>query len=81
MKIVLRLFSVFRDVMGFREKTIDIPPGTTLEALLRELMAQYPRLKPHEASVLLAVNRDFASIKTRLEEGDEVALMPPIGGG
>ena len=81
MKINLKLFSVYRDIVGSKEMTMDVVPGTTLVDLLESLLNRYPRLKPLAKSVVLAVNRDFADSKTRLREGDEVALMPPIGGG
>ena len=81
MKITLKLFSVYRDITGSKQMTIDVAPGTTLVDLLGRLLNSYPALKPLAESVVLAVNRDFADSETSLKEGDEVALMPPIGGG
>jgi len=81
MKINLRLFSVYRNIVGFTEITIDVARGATLGDLFEELLHRYPELKSLERSVILAVNRDFANPKTKLKEDDEVALMPPIGGG
>jgi MoaD family protein len=81
MKVNLRLFSVYRDIVGSKEMIIDVVRGATLGDLFEELLHRYPRLKPLERSVVLAVNRDFADSETKLKENDEVALMPPIGGG
>ena len=81
MKINLRLFSIYRDIVGSKEMTIDVARGATLGDLFEELLHRYPGLKSLEGSVILAVNRDFADSETKLKEDDEVALMPPIGGG
>jgi MoaD family protein len=81
MKINIRLFSVYREIIGSNEMTIDMVRGSTLGSLFGELLRRYPRLKPLGKSIVLAVNRDFANSKTKLKENDEVALMPPIGGG
>jgi molybdopterin synthase catalytic subunit len=81
MKVNLRLFSVYRDIVGFKEMIIDVARGATLGDLFEELLHRYPGLKPLERSVVLAVNRDFVDSETKLKENDEVALMPPIGGG
>jgi len=81
MKINLKMFSVIKDAVGSKEMTIEVSPGMSLGDLLRELLFRYPKLKPHVKSIMFAVNRDFADLRTKLNEGDEVALMPPIGGG
>jgi molybdopterin converting factor subunit 1 len=81
MKINLRLFSTCRDIVGSREVAIDVPRDATVGDLLEVVLRRYPRLRPLEKPIILAVNKDFADSKVRLREKDEVALMPPIGGG
>ena len=81
MKINLRFFSVYRDITGVRQTTIEVPEQTTLEDLFQVLLEHHPRLKNLRKSALFAVNREFAEPDLKLKEGDEVALMPPVGGG
>ena len=81
MKIDLKFFSIIREIVGSKEMPMEISPGMTVEGLLEELLNRYPGLEPYERSLMVAVNRDFADVSTILKEGDEVALMPPIGGG
>ena len=53
---------------------------------LRSPLAQlgrYPKLKDIFRTVVLAVNMDYVDkgARVKLAPGDEVALIPPIGGG
>ncbi len=50
-------------------------PGTLGELLADPRFAALPR------EALLAVNQAFADRGAALEDGDEVALMPPVSGG
>jgi len=81
MKVNLKFFSSCREAVGARESDLDIAEGATLRDLFQQLLARYPKLAPLKDTVMLAVNRDFADPSTKLKEGDEIALMPPVGGG
>ncbi len=81
MKISLRLFSVYRDITGVRQMIIEVPEQITLEDLFQTLLEHHPRLRDLRKSALFAVNREFVESDLKLKEGDEVAIMPPVGGG
>lgn len=81
MRVRIRLFATFREVVGRGDIPWIVREGATLEDLLEDLLAKHPGLKPHRASMLLAVNREFATPDVRLRPGDEVAVMPPVSGG
>lgn len=81
MKLNLKFFSTYRDVVGLREMTLELQKGASLQTLLEILVKHYPGLTAYAETVIMAVNRDFASMDTKLMEGDEIALMPPVGGG
>jgi molybdopterin converting factor small subunit len=40
-----------------------------------------PEARPLLERCLLARNREFASVEEALQDGDEVAFLPPVGGG
>ncbi len=81
MKVHLRFFSMYRDVVGKTSLSIQMPENSTLNELIEELITKFPRLRAYKDTIILAVNRDFADLGTKLKDGDEVALMPPVGGG
>ena len=81
MNVTVLFFAAHRDLVGASDASIDLPDGATVSTLLATLRAQggdWERL-PESASV--AVNRKYADGETVLQDGDEVALIPPVAGG
>lgn len=53
----------------------------TVQDLLDEVVKSYPKIEASLGSLLVAVNKEFASKDQFLREGDEIALFPPVSGG
>jgi molybdopterin converting factor subunit 1 len=81
MQIRLRLFATYREIVGSRQLAWSVRDGTTAGELVDQVLAKYPRLRAHRDTMLVAVNESFATPDVGLQEGDEVALMPPVSGG
>jgi molybdopterin converting factor subunit 1 len=74
-------FARLRELLGFGERTVGVPEGTTLETLWTTLAAQAPQLAPLRASTRFARNGELIDGGTLVRDGDEIALLPPVGGG
>ncbi len=81
MDVTVRFFASLREVTGLRDTSFRVEAGSTLENLLDSLIEAYPGLQRHRESMLLAVNEEFADLRTPLQAGDQVALLPPVSGG
>lgn len=81
MKITLRLFSVARDLAGFREQAMDIPAGSRAGSILEILQSRNPKFDQWQNALRIAVNQEYVSNDHPLREGDEVAVIPPVSGG
>jgi molybdopterin converting factor subunit 1 len=81
MQIRVLLFAILRDAAGTGEVILDLAEGATVESLVKMLEERYPNLARYLPRVAYAVNRSYASAKTELQVGDEVALIPPVSGG
>jgi len=81
MKLKVRFFSAYRNITGVDEMTAEKPPGTTVGELFEDIVKIYPSLKKFKTAAMFAVNREFADPDQILRDGDEVAFMPPVGGG
>ncbi len=81
MKIRLKLFSVAKDLAGFDERVIELPPDARPEAVLGYLIRQNPGFERWKPSLRIAVNMQYADRSNPLHEGDEVAVIPPVSGG
>jgi molybdopterin converting factor subunit 1 len=81
MRLRVLLFATLREIVGEGEIAWSAGSGTTVDAFLTSFLGAYPRLAPHRKTMLVAVNRAFAEPSVVLEDGDEVALLPPVSGG
>lgn len=80
-KVKVKLFAAFREIIGQSELDWPLGPDGTAGELLDSLVADYPGLAGGAQSALVMVNRRYATRQTALRTGDEVAFLPPVGGG
>jgi len=81
MKIRMRLFASLKDIVGRREVVLELPEGVTASELLHRFAEDHPRLQALLPSLLVAVNREYVEGTRVLQDGDEVAFIPPVSGG
>ena len=81
MRIRVRLFAIQRELAGAREVGLDLVDGATVADAWDALVAQHPALAPGRDFVRFARNGTYADASTTLEDGDEVAMIPPVSGG
>lgn len=77
----IRLFATLKDRVGRDRIQISVPSPATVYSLLDETAERFPQLAPALPTVLVSVNKAYASKETSLQPGDEVALFPPVSGG
>ena len=80
-RVRVRFFAAPREALGVGEIEMEVPPGTTVGELIDLLTKEYPVLRPYTRFVSVAVNRAYVGMQTELHDGDEVACLPPVGGG
>lgn len=81
MTIRLLLFAIYRDWAGTDELELHLPADATAAAAVAAARARLPGLGPLPERPAVAVNSVYASLDTRLADGDELALLPPVAGG
>ena len=81
MTIRLRLFAMQREQAGTREVALDLPGGATIEDAWAALVGRFPVLAPGRAAVRFARNGEYSDPSTPLQDGDELAVIPPVSGG
>jgi len=79
MRITVKCFASSREIVGRRELVIDVRAGATVADLRDVLFEIYPRLI--DLRLRFAVNAVYAAQEMELHDGDEVACIPPVGGG
>lgn len=81
MRIHLKLFATFREVVGERDIVMEVGAGSTVEDVVTKLLGTYPKLKTHRDSMIYSVNKEYADPGAALSDGDEVGILPPVTGG
>lgn len=80
-RVRVRLFAIQRELVGAREVPLDIAEPATVDGAWTALVAVHPGLAPGREFVRFARNGDYADPDTRLSDGDELAIIPPVSGG
>ena len=82
MNVRILYFAGARDVAGVAEETCALPEGVvTVRDFARFVGERHAELAPRMESVRIARNERFAELDERLEDGDVLALIPPVVGG
>ena len=81
MRVTVRLFARLRDLTGTGELIREIPDTATVRDLWDALVAEWPALREYERTISVAVNADYSRMTARVQDGDEVAFLPPVSGG
>jgi len=80
MKVLVKCFSQVKYAIGKSEFALDLNPETTtadLETMIREKSAG----ALDDVTLRIAVNKHYVIEPVLLEDGDEVAFIPPVQGG
>lgn len=75
------LFASLRDAAGSREVEEALEAGSTVADLSAHLCTRYPALAPRLPLVRVAVNETMTGADCVLQNGDEIAYLPPVSGG
>jgi molybdopterin converting factor subunit 1 len=81
MLVTIQLFARLRELAGHSELRRDLPDESTVRTAWEVTVREFPSLAEYERSLSAAVNADYARFTTRLQDGDEVAFLPPVSGG
>jgi molybdopterin synthase catalytic subunit len=81
MQVRLLFFATLKDIVGAKQMQLDVPAGATVADVLAHLESSYPRLKDYRPVVLTAVNEEYVDQRATIQDGDEVAIFPPVSGG
>ena len=81
MRVTIRLFARLRELVGAGELRRDIEEDATVATVWAALARDYPAIAPYAESMSCAVNAEYSRMTSRVQDGDEVAFLPPVSGG
>ena len=89
----VRIFATLRSFVGAKEVEVDVEAGDTVRNMLDKLTAEYPALSKRvlddegnlQSSINVFVNgrniKFLDGLNSTIQDGDRLALFPPVGGG
>jgi molybdopterin synthase catalytic subunit/molybdopterin converting factor small subunit len=80
-RVKVLFFGQIKDIVGRSEDALELREGDTAGSVFQRYAEQFPRLAGLSDSTVVARNRAFAPRSTPVEDGDEIALLPPVSGG
>jgi molybdopterin synthase sulfur carrier subunit len=79
--VTVKFFASYREMLGEDQLLLELDDGYTVGDILDILKDRYPVLKEQGYMPLTACNLKHVSKRHALEDGDEVAIFPPVSGG
>jgi molybdopterin synthase sulfur carrier subunit len=93
-KVVVRFFTTLREITGKKEEQIEFSKSPSVNAVLKQLSRNYgadfddymfDELGDVRGHLEILVNgrsvTSLSGLRTKLKDGDQVAILPPVGGG
>ena len=80
-KINVLLFGACREVAGASEVNFELTAPGDVASAWAELKKRFPNLEKFERSALFAVNEEHSRKDQPLQNGDTLAIFPPVSGG
>lgn len=95
LKVTVKYFASVREIAGKREEVLEVEDGTTIESLLHILSKTYgskfvdyvfdEKMHTPRDHLQFLVDGKSAStlqgLKTKIMDGCQFAIIPPVGGG
>jgi molybdopterin converting factor small subunit len=81
MTVTVRVFAQFAEMLGGDRFSVELPASATVSDVVAYLRESIPNGHLLPRGPLVAVNLEHVHGDRVLQDGDEVALLPPLAGG
>jgi molybdopterin converting factor small subunit len=80
-KVRAEFYSVVKEIVDASAFELSLPKNASVNDLFEHLKKRYPKLRDFEKSILFGIGVEFVDRSYVLNDGDVIAIMPPVQGG
>ncbi len=77
----VRFFARYAELVGCEEAALALPLPATVHDVVSRVRLELPGARDLPERPLAAVNLRHVKLDAPVQDGDEVALLPPVAGG
>ena len=81
MKIKIKVFASIKDICGFNEKELIVSDSIKVNEVVDLFIKSNHELSAKKDNLLIAVNEEYCGPDLMLQDGDILAIFPPVSGG
>lgn len=81
MRIKIKVFASIRDICGFNEKELIVSDSIRVNEVIDLFIKGNQELSDKKDNLLIAVNEEYCRMDRTLDDGDTLAIFPPVSGG
>lgn len=81
MKITCLIFGKYAEAVGTGNLVLELEDNSDVRGALEKIRNTLPNGERIPQATMVAVNQAHALSTQRLQDGDELALLPPLAGG
>ncbi len=80
MKVKILAFGIAKEIVGARKGEMDVTEEATISQVKEALSERFPKFESLR-KFSIAVNENYQEDHYVIQEGDELAIIPPVSGG
>jgi MoaD family protein len=81
MKVTVKVMGRYKDITGKDYIIFDIKNGDSLRDIIDLFVKHYPTTELDKRRMMVSKNNIYVSYDTKINDGDEVTLIPPVVSG
>ncbi len=81
MKVTVKVMGRYKDITGKDYIIFDIKNGDSLRDIIDLFVKHYPKTELDKRRMMVSKNNIYVSYDTKINDGDEVTLIPPVVSG
>ena len=81
MKVAVECCGATQRWCGAQRLSVELHEGSAVADLLQNLAERYPEFAQRRGSLAVARGDTVVAATQRLQDGDQLALIPPVSGG